>query len=487
VAAVRLVTPSEHPFVSPQQRASKKVSVGKRISNLFERAAARTGVESPHPALVPLTSNARMVKNRAAKRKPNCQESSERKSPPFVIKSSKCPPIKIYSGQARGYLSFTVAYYSGGKRKRESFANFDNAKERAYEVQRAIINDRLAVLELTSVDRDGYLGAMNLLRPLGVPLYSAVEEYVAARSLLNGEPLLSAVQEHLGRRRNILEKRVREVVDELIASKIQVGLSKRYTDTLRCYLNRFASAFETNIGSVISRMIEDWLAAQKLSPRGRNNIRQSIVTLFHFARSRHYLQKGQPTEADDVPKVKERGGKIGILTPTELALLMKKAPADARLYFALGAFTGMRASEILRLEWSEVNFERGHITVAADKAKTATRRLVPIQPNLMQWLSPHRGRSGSPFKSRRDVARAIAFAKSNKVDWPTNALRHSYATYRLAAIADTARVALEMGNSPQKLMTNYRELADEHDAAAWFSIAPKRPANVRCFDIRATA
>jgi hypothetical protein len=41
-------------------------------------------------------------------------------------------------------------------------------------------------------------------------------------------------------------------------------------------------------------------------------------------------------------------------------------------------------------------------------------------------------------------------------------------------IADTARVALEMGNSPQKLMTNYRELADEHDAAAWFAISPKR-------------
>jgi hypothetical protein len=35
-----------------------------------------------------------------------------------------------------------------------------------------------------------------------------------------------------------------------------------------------------------------------------------------------------------------------------------------------------------------------------------------------------------------------------------------------------------MGNSPQKLMTNYRELADEHDAAAWFAIAPKRAKNV---------
>src|SRR5262249_49688160 len=174
---------------------------------------------------------------------------------------------------------------------------------------------------------------------------------------------------------------------------------------------RFAAAFKTNIGSVTARLIEEWLALQKLGPRGRNNIRTSIVTLFHFARdSRGYLPKDQRTEADYVPRAKDRGGKIGVLSPKQLAALMKNAPTDARLYFALGAFTGMRSSEILKLEWSDINFERGHITVSAEKAKTATRRLVPIQPNLAQWLTPYRGRTGHLFKTRRDADRAIAFA-----------------------------------------------------------------------------
>lgn len=406
----------------------------------------------------------------------NCPE--KRAKFPIIVKAGNVP-VKIYRSITHGYDLFTIAYYSGGRRKRESFGNLTVAKDRAAEVARAIINDRLAVLQLSNADRDSYLSAINSLRPLGVPLHSAIEEYIAARNLLNGEPLLRAVEDHLGRRRNVIDKTVREVVDELIAAKKDAGLSRRYTDTLRCYLNRFAIAFGTNIGSVISRMIEDWLGAQKISPRGRNNIRQAIVTLFHFARSRHYLPKGQPTEADDVAKMKERGGKIGILTPMQLARLMRGCTAEIRLYLALGAFTGMRASEILRLDWSDINLERGHITVAAEKAKTATRRIVPIQPNLMQWMMAYRGeRLGLLFRSRRDVERAIRFAKSKNIDWPSNALRHSYATYRLAAIADTARVALEMGNSPQKLMTNYRELADEHDAAAWFSIAPKKAANV---------
>lgn len=126
----------------------------------------------------------------------------------------------------------------------------------------------------------------------------------------------------------------------------------------------------------------------------------------------------------------------------------------------------------LRLEWGDLNLERKFITVARDKAKTATRRLVPILPNLMAWLNRYRGRSGPLFRTRRDADRAIAFAKACRVEWPNNALRHSYATYRLAETANAAHVALEMGNSPQKLMTNYRELADENEAKAWFSIFP---------------
>jgi len=386
---------------------------------------------------------------------------------------------KTKSGNSRRYKEFTVAYYLGNERRRETFADLSEAKARAREIAISILQGRSQVLELTNSDKDFYLHALKLLKPVGVPLHIAVEEYVAARSHLDGESLLLAAKDYAHRRRCSVDKPVREVVDDLLIAKARDGLSKRYLETLRHHLNRFAAAFKTNIGSVTARLIEEWLALQKLGPRGRNNIRTSIVTLFHFARdSRGYLPKDQRTEADYVPRAKDRGGKIGILTPKQLASLINKAKADIRLYFALGAFTGMRSSEILKLDWSDINFERGHITVSAEKAKTATRRLVPIQPNLAQWLTPYRGRTGHLFKTRRDADRAIAFAKEQGIDWPDNALRHSYASYRLAAISDTARVALEMGNSPQKLMTNYRELADEHDAKAWFAISPKRPKKI---------
>src|SRR5262245_60016910 len=129
---------------------------------------------------------------------------------------------------------------------------------------------------------------------------------------------------------------------------------------------------------------------------------------------------------------------------------MAKAKGKVALYLAIAGFAGIRAAEILRLEWKDFNFERGHITVAADKAKTATRRLVPILPNLAEHLRPYGRATGRLFKAY-DHKLAITFAKRNGIDsWPNNCLRHSYASYRLAATADAARTALELGNSPAK-------------------------------------
>lgn len=316
----------------------------------------------------------------------------------------------------------------------------------------------------------------HLVRPLAEFIYDAVDRCVAARLAGNGvhQPLYPRKVDT----RVPATKPIAEIVDDLLLAKEQDGLSKRYIETIRSHLVRFAKGMNEGVESITTPTIEHWLREQKVGPRARNNMRASVVTLFHFARKNGYLPKGMPTEADEVGKAKDRGGKIGILTPGELSTVLDRASGQTQLFLVIGAFTGMRSSEILSLDWSEVNFERSFITVSAEKAKTATRRLVPILPNLMEWLSPFRGSIGTLLGGRRDANRAIAFAKTCKVAWPNNALRHSYATYRLAVTANAERVALEMGNSPRKLMTNYRELSDETEAAAWFSIVPRKLENV---------
>jgi hypothetical protein len=57
--------------------------------------------------------------------------------------------------------------------------------------------------------------------------------------------------------------------------------------------------------------------------------------------------------------------------------------------------------------------------------------------------------------------------------WQHNGLRHSFISYRVAMVKNVAQVALEAGNSPQMIFSNYRELVTPQDAKAWFAITPK--------------
>lgn len=368
--------------------------------------------------------------------------------------------IKIYRHKGRRYKGrqyelFTVAYRLNGEQLRKNFSRYKDAWDFASDTATALEKGRAQVLSLSAADWQSYMAAKNLLRPFGIPLHDAIEEYVTMR-----------------KRKQTVEKRVGDIVDELLAAKSQARLSNRYIQTLRTYLLRFADSFQTNIGSVNTGAIARWLDSLKIGPRSRNNVRQAVVTLFNFARRRGYLPKGETTEAADVETVRDHDVEIAILTPAELSKLLRKSKPDYQLYFALAAFTGIRSAELLRLEWSEINFEKGHIEVKARKAKTATRRLVPIQPNLAKWLEPYRGSKGELFKSRWTVDSAIKFAKRLRIPWKANCLRHSYATYRLSIVPDAGRLALEMGNSPAKLFTSYRELDRKNHAPEWFAIEP---------------
>jgi integrase len=374
-----------------------------------------------------------------------------------IVKIYQCKGRLKAGSKRERYDQFKVAYHADGQRKRETFGSLARAKARANEIAIQIERGERDALKLTNLDRSTYLHALELLRPCGTPLHVAVQEYLSLRKPTECP-----------------HKLVADVVAELLEDKKVHGASVRHIQTLRQQLHRFASAFRTNIGSITARLIEQWLAGLKVGPRSRNNYRASVVTLFHYARKHGLLPREKQTEADAVDKVRDRGKKIEILTPQEMANLMGSAKGTIALYLALAGFSGIRAAELMRLEWKDFNFERGHITVGREKAKTATRRLVPILPNLAGYLRPYKNAEGRLFKVGDDF-KAIAFAKQNGVSpWPINCLRHSYASYRLAVTADAAKTALELGNSPAKLFSNYRELTDEHDAKAWFAIAPKR-------------
>ena len=106
-----------------------------------------------------------------------------------------------------------------------------------------------------------------------------------------------------------------------------------------------------------------------------------VQTLFSFAKSQRYLPADW-NEMESVPVWKVKDEEVEIFTPDEMTLLLALAPSNLVPFLSIGAFAGPRSAEIERLDWAKVDLEGGYITVDASIAKTNSRRLVPIVPNL---------------------------------------------------------------------------------------------------------
>ena len=415
---------------------------------------------------------------------------------PIVINRGSVS-VKVYHTPTRQWDSYTVVHYQDGRRKRSLFGDLNVARTEAEMIATRLGNTDADVLTLTSADRAAYIRAREALDAVGIPIESAAVEMAQAARRLQGVPLARAVDFYLQRHPVGMKPRtVPEVVAELIEAKKHDGLSVEYLRQLRMALESFAKQFPGPIGEVRGAAMDEWLRGLGWAPRTRNNMRSSVQTLFNFAIARKHLPKDHD-ELDAVARVKDGEGEIEVFTPAEMAEILQRADEALIPFLALGAFAGIRHAEIVRLDWRDIHFEDGIIEIRAAKAKTASRRTIPLLDNLRAWLSPFRQADGLVCEYRNvsnqmdRLVRVINAAQGGKAaggkrkgnevtafKWKHNALRHSFISYRVAAIQNVAQVALEAGNSPQMIFRHYRELVRPADAVKWFAIAPETPANV---------
>ncbi len=402
--------------------------------------------------------------------------------------------VKIYRRVMAGYKRFELADYSHGFRKLRSFSDLAKARCEAKRIATQIAAGEAQAAQIRGKDAAAYGQAIEILRPTGTHIIAAASRYAEAFKIC-GDRIIEAAKDFA--RRNPVKREartVRKVADELIELKTKRGAGVRYLDDLKWRLGRFATAFAGDVANVTSGEIQAWLDGMNASPRSVKNFRDSANTLFKYAEARGYIARGDNPIFATERNATRNGKPIEIYTPEEISRLLAAAPDWFKPVIALQAFAGLRSAEIMRLDWRDVKLARGHIELGADKTKTATRRLVPILPNLSQWLATHAQKSGRVFDKWQSylhqVQRKVAAATEIKADlengiagrpalkWKPNALRHSFISYRVAETGDVPRVALESGNSPAMIFAHYRELVTAGDAKAWFAIAPEMPANV---------
>jgi len=385
--------------------------------------------------------------------------------------------VRIYTITRKdGYDQFTLAWKEGGRRRTRCLSSMDEAKMIAQQITVRLLNGGTEICEATRRDLDLLRYCERTAQEFGVTLAAAIEEWASARRTAGDVSLSDAVRFYAANRTDLIPARNNvQVAAEFIASLKRKGVSAVYVSHATNNLKRFTQAVTKNIGdTTVSDINRFFDGMKKLGPVSKNSIRRNIVTMFGFAKKQGYLHPDRKTAAELSDSFRVPDKEITIFTPDEMERLLLAAHARILPLIAIGGFAGIRSAEIMRLNWQDIKWDRGHIEITGKKAKTAARRLVPLTENLKAWLEPWREDTGRII-TISDASGALAdTAVKAQIEggWRQNALRHSYISYRVAETGDVARTSLEAGNSPKQVFRYYREVVDADAAKAWWSIMP---------------
>jgi integrase len=362
------------------------------------------------------------------------------------------------------YPFYIDGYKVEGKRRRLFFTDEKAARAglKALEIQIRAAGEDAAALSVE-------------FRVLARQAAALLEPY--QKNILDAARFFAAHLEAVSRDRSVAS-----TIAEYVKGKRNARFSACYLADIEQRLGRFGKAFGHRLlGQITPGEIESWLHSLGLAPMSLNNYRGIVSGFYSFNVKRGYIQSN-PVSAID--KLRCPSNAPEIFTPEELRRVLEMADIDLVPVIALGAFAGLRTSELLQLDWGEIDSERGFVAIAAAKAKTARRRLVTILPALRAWLQPFTHRKEGRvyplgrrtyFYSTERLKTAAGLAK-----WPQNGLRHSFASYHLAHFQNAAQLMLELGHSTTRLIfEHYREVVTPQAAAQyWRTLPASQPDNV---------
>ena len=167
-----------------------------------------------------------------------------------------------------------------------------------------------------------------------------------------------------------------------------------------------------------------------------------------------------------------------VLSPEEVVRLLEATPSlRDKLLLGLMYATGVRVSEVVKLRYCDLDFDRRIITVWQGKGRSDRQVMLPVsfEPVLKglaaanaadEYLFPsaNPGRYLSPRSARRVMARAVQIAGIKKKASP-HSLRHSFATHLFENNTDIRRIQKLLGHAKLETTTIYTRVAAKSTAA----------------------
>jgi len=180
---------------------------------------------------------------------------------------------------------------------------------------------------------------------------------------------------------------------------------------------------------------------------------------------------------DKVPKVrlfKEGPGRERSITVEQAEKLLRELPVHQRDVVLFALATGLRQSNVLRLEWSRVNLETAHAWVDASQSKNRRSIAVPLNATaldvLRRQIGKHPLRVFTYARKPLDRANTHAWQKARKragiENFRWHDLRHTWATWHRQSGTPTHELQRLGGWRTSVMVERYAHLAPDHLAKA---------------------
>lgn len=195
-----------------------------------------------------------------------------------------------------------------------------------------------------------------------------------------------------------------------------------------------------------------------------NRIMASLKTFLNFAVRRHYLPEN-PIKA--IKRYRLPINPPRFLTSEEIKRVLKESKKED-LYPAVATalYTGMRRAELFSLDWQDIDFEKGSVTVQNKEGfttKSKKFRSIPLHPTLCGVLRPYRRKEGRCFdytNQRRVFRRIMRHAGLKGIGW--HSFRHTFASQLCMAGVDIVTVSKLLGHSSIATTMIYAHLTGDH-------------------------
>lgn len=175
---------------------------------------------------------------------------------------------------------------------------------------------------------------------------------------------------------------ITELIDDVLKSDIEETTRYIWTKVVeknvRPFFGRIRAA---RLTTDLMDQYRDKRKGQGVSDATVNRELSILRTAYHNARKR------TPPKVNNVPyfpMVKETNIRTGFLTDEQFEKVRDEMPSELKALFVCDYLIGIRRSELLALEWWQVDFEQGLICL--DKTKNDDPRTVPIIPGDMEDL-----------------------------------------------------------------------------------------------------